>query len=183
MAEQVSAPILEVEGLVVRYGTRTAVDGLSLAVRRGEIFGLLGPNGAGKTSTLSAIEGLLSPAAGGVKVVGRDAAAEPLAVRALIGVQLQASSFQAELTLTEILRLYAGLFDDDEAASLPLAPGRKAYVQVARGRVTANGEVLHQGDALMLEDEGLLSLSGGQEAEVLVFDLGPLGERDAARVI
>ena len=64
MAEQVSAPILEVEGLVVRYGTRTAVDGLSLAVRRGEIFGLLGPNGAGKTSTLSAIEGLLSPAAG-----------------------------------------------------------------------------------------------------------------------
>lgn len=110
MAQHVSAPILEVESLVVRYGTRTAVDGLSLAVRRGEIFGLLGPNGAGKTSTLSAIEGLLRPVAGGVKVVGRDAAAEPLAVRALIGVQLQASSFQAELTLTEILRLYAGLY-------------------------------------------------------------------------
>jgi ABC-2 type transport system ATP-binding protein len=104
------SPILEVDGLVVRYGTRTAVDGLSLAVGRGEIFGLLGPNGAGKTSTLSAIEGLLDPAAGGVKVVGRDAAREPLAVRALIGVQLQASSFQAELTLTEILRLYAGLY-------------------------------------------------------------------------
>jgi ABC-2 type transport system ATP-binding protein len=104
------APILLVEGLAVRYGSRTAVDGLTLAVERGEIFGLLGPNGAGKTSTLSAIEGLLSPAAGAVRVVGRDAATEPLAVRALIGVQLQASSFQAELTLTEILRLYAGLY-------------------------------------------------------------------------
>ena len=110
MVDSTHAPILQVDGLVVRYGSRTAVDGLSLVVERGEIFGLLGPNGAGKTSTLSAVEGLLSPAAGGVQVVGHDAAAEPLAVRALIGVQLQASSFQAELTLTEILRLYAGLY-------------------------------------------------------------------------
>lgn len=110
MVDSTHAPILQVDGLVVRYGSRTAVDGLSLVVERGEIFGLLGPNGAGKTSTLSAVEGLLSPAAGAVKVVGHDAAAEPLAVRALIGVQLQASSFQAELTLTEILRLYAGLY-------------------------------------------------------------------------
>ena len=110
MTDQGSTAILDVEDLVVRYGSRTAVDGLSLAVRRGEIFGLLGPNGAGKTSTLSAVEGLLRPAAGAVRVVGRDAADEPLAVRALIGVQLQASSFQAELTLTEILRLYAGLY-------------------------------------------------------------------------
>ena len=164
MAEQVSAPILEVEGLVVRYGTRMAVDGLSLAVRRGEIFGLLGPNGAGKTSTLSAIEGLLSPAAGGVKVVGRDAAAEPLAVRALIGVQLQASSFQAELTLTEILRLYAGLYGlelpagelsarlhraglDDEAA--------KRYKQTSGGqqqRFSLLVAMLHDPPLLLLDE-------------------------------
>ncbi|MBN9325938.1 MAG: ATP-binding cassette domain-containing protein, partial [Cellulomonas sp.] len=110
MADAAGAPILEVDGLVVRYGSYTAVDGLSLSVGRGEIFGLLGPNGAGKTSTLSAIEGLLNPAAGAVKVVGHVATSEPLAVRALIGVQLQASSFQAELTLTEILRLYSGLY-------------------------------------------------------------------------
>ncbi|WP_263731972.1 ABC transporter ATP-binding protein [Cellulomonas sp. SG140] len=110
MADAAGAPILEVDGLVVRYGSYTAVDGLSLSVGRGEIFGLLGPNGAGKTSTLSAIEGLLNPAAGAVTVVGHHAATEPLAVRALIGVQLQASSFQAELTLTEILRLYSGLY-------------------------------------------------------------------------
>ena len=53
-----------------------------------------------------------------------------------------------------------------------MAPGRKAYVQVARGRITANGEVLDQGDALMLEDERAVTLSEGQGAEVLVFDLG-----------
>lgn len=105
-----TTPVLEVEGLVVRYGTRTAVDGLSLSVRQGEIFGLLGPNGAGKTSTLSAIEGLLTPSEGTVHVVGRDAAADPRAARALLGVQLQASSFQAELTLTDLLRLYGGLY-------------------------------------------------------------------------
>ena len=110
MESPVGASILEIEDLVVRYGTRTAVDGLSLSVARGEIFGLLGPNGAGKTSTLSVIEGLLAPAAGSVRVVGRDAAREPRAVRMLLGVQLQASSFQAELTLAEILRLYAGLY-------------------------------------------------------------------------
>jgi ABC-2 type transport system ATP-binding protein len=105
-----AAPILEVVGLVVRYGTRTAVDGLSLAVRRGEIFGLLGPNGAGKTSTLSAIEGLLKPAAGSVLVDGVDIQRDPLAAKARMGVQLQASSFQAELTIEQIVRLYAGLY-------------------------------------------------------------------------
>ena len=70
-------------------------------------------------------------------------------------------------------RLYAGLFDGDESARLALAPQRKAYVQVARGRITASGQVLDQGDALMLEGEALLTLSEGQGAEVLVFDLGP----------
>lgn len=65
-------PILDVDGLVVRYGTRTAVEGVSLQIKRGEILRLLGPNGAGKTSTLSAIEGLLKPAAGTVLVDGVD---------------------------------------------------------------------------------------------------------------
>ena len=78
MTDESSAAILEVHGLVVRYGPRTAVDGLDLTVARGEIFGLLGPNGAGKTSTLSAVEGLLNPAAGAVAVLGHDAAREPV---------------------------------------------------------------------------------------------------------
>jgi ABC-2 type transport system ATP-binding protein len=102
--------ILEIGGLVVRYGTRTAVDDVSLQIRRGEIFGLLGPNGAGKTSTLSAIEGLLKPASGTVLVDGIDIQRDPLAAKARLGVQLQASSFQSELTIEQIVRLYAGLY-------------------------------------------------------------------------
>ncbi len=105
-----SAPILDVDGLVVRYGTRTAVDGVSLQIKRGEIFGLLGPNGAGKTSTLSAIEGLLKPAAGTVLMDGIDIQRDPLAAKARLGVQLQASSFQPELTIEQIVSLYAGLY-------------------------------------------------------------------------
>ncbi len=101
---------LTVSDLGVRYGTRTAVDALSFSVRPGEIFGLLGPNGAGKTSTLSVIEGLLPPSSGSVLVGGEDVVRAPLAVKASLGVQLQSSSFQAELTIEQLLRLYAGLY-------------------------------------------------------------------------
>jgi len=103
-------PILNIASLVVRYGARTAVEDVNLQINRGEIFGLLGPNGAGKTSTLSAIEGLLKPAAGTVLVDGVDIQRDPLAAKARLGVQLQASSFQAELTIEQIVRLYAGLY-------------------------------------------------------------------------
>jgi ABC-2 type transport system ATP-binding protein len=105
-----NSSILDVSDLVVRYGARTAVDGVNLRINRREIFGLLGPNGAGKTSTLSAIEGLLKPAAGTVLVDGIDIQRDPLAAKARLGVQLQASSFQSELTIEQIVRLYAGLY-------------------------------------------------------------------------
>ncbi|MDQ1561958.1 MAG: type transport system ATP-binding protein [Actinomycetota bacterium] len=105
-----SAPILEIADLSVRYGTRTAVDKVSLQIRRGEIFGLLGPNGAGKTSTLSAIEGLVKPSGGTVLVDGIDIQRDPLAAKARLGVQLQSSSFQSELTIEQIVRLYSGLY-------------------------------------------------------------------------
>ncbi|BCT78144.1 hypothetical protein SCMU_39860 [Sinomonas cyclohexanicum] len=102
--------VLDVHDLVVRYGPQTAVDGLTFSVRRGEIFGLLGPNGAGKTSTLSVIEGLRRPDAGRVTVAGYDAVHAPAALKASLGVQLQASSFQPELRIEDITRLYAGLY-------------------------------------------------------------------------
>jgi ABC-2 type transport system ATP-binding protein len=102
--------VLDVEGLIVKYGSKTAVNDVSLSIERGEIFGLLGPNGAGKTSTLSAIEGLLKPAGGSVLVDGLDIQRDPLAAKARLGVQLQASSFQAELSIEQIVRLYAGLY-------------------------------------------------------------------------
>ena len=102
--------ILEVEGLRVTYGHFTAVHTVSFSVYGGEIFGLLGPNGAGKTSTLNAIEGLLKPTAGSIIVAGHNLKEEPLHAKANIGVQLQATSFQPELNVREILQLYAGIY-------------------------------------------------------------------------
>ncbi len=67
--------------------------------------------------------------------------------------------------------LYAGLFDGAQQASLSIAPGRQVYVHVARGSLTANGQALQAGDALMLSDEVRLELGSGKLAEVLVFDL------------
>ena len=104
------AAILEVRDLTVAYGPRRAVDSISFDIRRGEIFGLLGPNGAGKTSTLSAIEGLVKPRAGTILLDGIDSRRHPNAARARMGVQLQATSFQSELKIREIVRLYAGLY-------------------------------------------------------------------------
>lgn len=105
-----TSSILLVNNLNVFYGSFQAVREVSFDVKPGEIFGLLGPNGAGKTSTLSSIEGLIKPHSGECKIAGHDVRKEPLAARANIGVQLQATSFQPELKLTEIITLYAGLY-------------------------------------------------------------------------
>ena len=104
------ASILTVEGLLIAYDQRIAVNDVSFTVEQGEIFGLLGPNGAGKTSTLSAIEGLLKPQAGSVRIAGYDIHQDLLEARANLGVQLQSTSFQQELTVEEILSLYAGVY-------------------------------------------------------------------------
>lgn len=71
-------------------------------------------------------------------------------------------------------RMYAGLFDGDEAAELALAPGRLGYVHVARGEVLVNGHTLSAGDALLYRDEKTVEIVQGRNAEVLVFDLPPL---------
>ncbi|WP_143306587.1 ABC transporter ATP-binding protein [Chitinophaga vietnamensis] len=110
MDNQLSAPILEVDKVSVFYGKFQAVKEVSFDVRAGEIFGLLGPNGAGKTSTLSAIEGLLKPDSGEITVAGFNALRQPMHARANMGVQLQATSFQPELTIGEILQLFAGIY-------------------------------------------------------------------------
>ncbi len=68
-------------------------------------------------------------------------------------------------------RLYAGLFDGDEAATIDLAPGRLSYVHLIRGDLTVNGVALQTGDAAMMSEETQVSVSAGKQAEVLVFDL------------
>jgi len=70
-------------------------------------------------------------------------------------------------------KLYAGLFDGTEAAALPLDPARKGYVHVVRGALEVNGRRLGAGDALLLQDESTIGVAGGDDAEVLVFDLAP----------
>jgi len=108
-----SEPIIEITGLVKRYGELTAVDGIDLTVAAGEIFGILGPNGAGKTTTLEMIEGLRKPDAGSVVVAGIDAVAESERARRLIGVQLQTTALFDYLNAAELIELYAGLYGVD----------------------------------------------------------------------
>jgi len=105
------AAVLRVSGLSVSYGSARVVDDVSFDIRTGEIFGLIGPNGAGKTTTLSAIEGLVVPRSGALWLDGIDMRGQPAAVKARMGVQLQATSFQPELTINQLIRLYAGLYD------------------------------------------------------------------------
>ncbi len=78
---------------------------------------------------------------------------------------------EGSVVIHQDVRLYAGLFDGDETATLSLAPGRRAYVHVARGRISMNGQALEAGDAAKLEDVETVNLSQGSGAEVLVFDL------------
>jgi ABC-2 type transport system ATP-binding protein len=94
-------------GLVVRFGALTAVDGVSLEIARGEVFGLLGPNGAGKTTTLRVLTTLLAPDAGAATVAGYDVRSDGLAVRASIGYVPQALSADGALTAAENLDFYA----------------------------------------------------------------------------
>jgi ABC-2 type transport system ATP-binding protein len=102
---------LECKGLRYSFKQTVAVDGISLEVRPGEIFGLLGPNGAGKTTTIRAITGLLPVPRGVVCVFGIDVAKHAMAVRRLIGYVPQLLSADASLTGRENAMLFARLFD------------------------------------------------------------------------
>jgi ABC-2 type transport system ATP-binding protein len=103
--------ILSVSDLCVNYGSKKAVENVSFTTKRGEIFGLLGPNGAGKTSTLSAIEGLIKPRTGTLLLEDVDMQKHPAEAKANMGVQLQSTSFQYELTINQIIKLYASLYN------------------------------------------------------------------------
>lgn len=78
---------------------------------------------------------------------------------------------QGSVTIHANASMYVGLFDGDASAQLPIAPGRKAYVQVVKGPINVNGHVLQAGDAALFDHEPLVVLKDGQAAEVLVFDL------------
>lgn len=104
-------PIISVRDLVKNYGDFKAVKGISFDVMQGEIFGLLGPNGAGKSTTLEIIETLRSKTSGKVIVDGIDLDQKPGDIKKIIGVQLQAAGYYPGLNLQELVRMFAGLYN------------------------------------------------------------------------
>lgn len=119
--------IVQADGLVKEYpkpGNKSerfrAVDGVTLAIEAGEVFGILGPNGAGKTTTLEMIEGLTDIDQGNATIDGLDVRTQPNRVKEVIGVQLQANEYFDHLTLSDLLRLFSRLFhrQDDPTALL-----------------------------------------------------------------
>jgi ABC-2 type transport system ATP-binding protein len=112
MNDTATDTVIAVDDLHVRYGATVAVDGVSLAIRRGEIFGILGPNGAGKTTTVECIGGLRTPDSGSISVLGFDPRADRDEVREVLGIQLQSSELPDKLRVDEALHLFAAFYPD-----------------------------------------------------------------------
>ena len=144
-------PAIAVTGLRKRYGAHAAVDGIDLRVDHGETVAILGPNGAGKTTTVEILEGFRRADSGSVRVLGTDPAQADRAWRSRVGVVLQDSHDQAELTVREMLRHVAGYYpsprDPDEvieavglaakagARTRALSGGQRRRLDVALGIV------------------------------------------------
>lgn len=104
--------IIKVSNLDKRYGELEAVKGISFEVYEGEIFGLLGPNGAGKTTTLEIIETLREKTSGEILVDGLNVETDAGKIKSIIGVQLQSAGYSQNLTLFELIKLFAGLYNE-----------------------------------------------------------------------
>ena len=164
---------LRLSGLVKRFG-RTAVDGLDLAVRRGELYALLGPNGAGKTTTLRMVTGLLAPDAGTVEVLGIDLARDAAAAKRRMAYLPDEPMLYGKLKPTESLEFVAGLW------------GLRAEEAEARGRhlldwldLSKHAHELTEGFSRGMKQK--LALAGAliHEPELLILD-EPLTGLDAA---
>jgi ABC-2 type transport system ATP-binding protein len=161
-----TAPAVEVEHLVRRFGDFTAVDDVSFSVRTGELFGFLGPNGAGKTTTISILCTLLRPTAGSARVTGHDVVTQRDRVRSNIGLVFQEITLDDYLTAEENLRFHAVMYGvpakEIEPRMLPLldmvglterrqqevrffSGGMKRRLEIARG-------LLHTPRVLFLDE-------------------------------
>ena len=159
-------PAIVTENLVKRFGDFTAVDGLTIEIRPGELFAFLGPNGAGKTTTIHMLCTLLRPTAGSARVAGHDCVKEAWAVRRAIGLVFQESTLDKDLTayenlwfacylqnltsrvaterIAEILRLFE-LTDRKDHMTKHLSGGLRRRLDIARG-------VLHRPRILFLDE-------------------------------
>lgn len=109
---------IDVHGLVKRYGDKTVVDNVSIAVEKGEISGFLGPNGSGKTTTIRMMCGLLTPEAGSGTVLGMDLRRDQLKIKREVGYMTQRFSFYEDMSIEENLMFVARLYQ--------LSPARQA---------------------------------------------------------
>ncbi len=105
-----SGPAIDARALTRRFGTFTAVDGISFQVERGEVFGFLGANGAGKTTAMRMLIGLLAPSSGSATVAGYDVATQAEQVRRRIGYMSQRFSLYEDLTVRENITLFGGIY-------------------------------------------------------------------------
>src|SRR6266540_1444879 len=157
-----TAPSLRLDGLIVRYGAFVAVDGLSLELRPGELFGLLGPNGAGKSSTIRVLIGQRRPSAGSVTVAGLDVVRDWDEVKSLFGYVPDRENHFEEFTGRRNLQVFAGLYDvprpriDEclalvelsDAADLPV----RAYSLGMRRKLLLARALLHRPRLLYLDE-------------------------------
>ncbi|KAA0681669.1 ABC transporter ATP-binding protein [Azospirillum brasilense] len=119
-------PVIDVRGLVKRFGAKTVVDGFSIRVARGQIYGFLGPNGSGKTTTIRMLCGLLTPDAGEGTCLGLDIRRQSAAIKRQVGYMTQKFSFWEDLSIAENLDFVARMYG---------LPDRRAKVAAALERL------------------------------------------------
>jgi ABC-2 type transport system ATP-binding protein len=169
--------VIEVRGLVKRYGRLAAVDGVDLTARPGEVLALLGPNGAGKSTTIKAITGLIRPSAGHVRVAGVDVQRRPVAAKAALGYVPDRPYLYPKLTGRELLRFLGRLREvpDGEAAAdawldrFGLSDVQneriEAYSHGMRQKLTFCAALLHDPPVLVI-DEPMVGLDPRAAREV-----------------
>ena len=106
--------VVRIENLVKRYGSLTAVDGLSLEIEEGEIFGLLGPNGSGKTTTINCLLSLLKYDKGEIAVFGKEMSPKAYDIKRDIGIVMQNVAVFNQLTVYENINYFCGLYIKDK---------------------------------------------------------------------
>jgi ABC-2 type transport system ATP-binding protein len=153
-----------VKDLVKRYGRFTAVQDVSFEVASGQVTALLGPNGAGKTTTIEILEGFLAPTAGTVEVLGanpRTGGSRGRAWRARIGLVLQSTSLDAQLTVTEALTVFGSLYSQPRRIAevldlIDLAPDARTRIGALSGgqrrRVDLGLAIIGQPEMLFLDE-------------------------------
>lgn len=139
--------VIETQDLTKHYGQVVAVDGLTLAVAKGEVFGLLGPNGSGKTTTILMLLGLTDPTSGMVRVLGHDPSRNPLEVKRRVGYLPDSVGFYDDLTAVENLRYTArlnGISREETQARIAEVLGRVGLTKVADRRTGAFSRGMRQ---------------------------------------